>query len=253
MRLHPLRMPEAMETRRDPATRARGPRGGGAARGEEVGDDPRALPDRHPSRPVQPAQGLDPGPYFQPPTPSPDLSRVLVVGFGTAHAVRAPRRRIGPGPRIVRRLRRSWAGRRGSSSPTAGPSSPSRSRTGAGSSSSRPTGPASPRSRCPRARRRSGSGPSRAKGLLAVGVSATRTRGEWTGDLVDLEPGSFGPSRSSRSPAPSGSTLSVPPPGSPATRLALRRDRRVVLYDPATGDTDAPHARLAGRQVRSAR
>jgi hypothetical protein len=89
-----------------------------------------------------------------------------------------------------------------------------------------------------------------ARGLLGVALARDSRSDEWEWSLVDLESGRIRPLGARGVPREWWSdTQSVPPPGSPATRLAWEKATgRLVLYDPATGaQTPITRGRPAGK------
>ncbi len=87
------------------------------------------------------------------------------------------------------------------------------------------------------------------KGLLSVGLTGGRDFDSWEWFLTDLEKGTLRPlGADGLSPFLWSDGLRSPTPGSPVTRLAFDADRRLVLFDPATGaQTPLTRGRPAGK------
>ena len=183
--------------------------------------------------PARKEQGLDPGPHFSL-VPSRDLSRVLVVGAGTAHTVRLLEASSG-------RVLASVDGSEELGRPTGIFLADGRVVVSEPIPDGRrlillsPDGTRLSEVTLPANTSSVGFGPEPGEGLLTVALaSGKRTElKDWY--LVDLRTGSLRPLADKVPPYRYWfDGLSFPPPGSPVTRLALDADRRVVLYDPAT-------------------
>ena len=180
--------------------------------------------------------GVDRGPIFSL-IPSPDLSRVLVVGFGTAHAVRLLEAASG-------RVLASADGSEETVQPTGYFLSDGRAIV------SEPApdgcrlvlfaldGTRQSEIALPAGTKHVRFGYEPAKGRLAIGLGRDQTAEKRDWVLADLASGNLEPMATeaiARNPF-SGSDPAAP--GSPATRLAYEKGTgRLVLYDPATGET----------------
>jgi hypothetical protein len=181
------------------------------------------------------AQGLDSGPIFHL-VPSKDLSRVLAIGFGSAHAVRLLDAASG---RVLASIDGSEEaghplgifladGRAVVAEPIRG---------GRRLVLFTPDGTRTSEIPLPAGTRHVRFGYEPAKGQLAVGLAreASNEKRDWS--LVDLSSGQLRPLAAEPLQRVFWSDgLSIPAPGAPATRLARAKEGgRLVLYDPATG------------------
>ncbi|HYN42050.1 MAG TPA: hypothetical protein VE129_09755, partial [Thermoanaerobaculia bacterium] len=242
VRLHPLRSFRRGDNRSGPATRA--------VEDPEVAElhvTNRSVttlahyPIASIAVPVRKETGVDTGPTFIL-LPSSDLSRVLVVGLGTAHAVRlldAASGRVLASVDGSEELGRPMGifladGRAVLSEPTPD----GRQLVLISTDGTRVSEIA-----LPAGTTRVRFGSETGEGNLSVGVAAGKgtEANDWY--LVNLEAGSLRPLGEKLLAYrfwPDG--LTFPPPGSPVTHLALDANQRVVLFDPATG-TQAPLTR----------
>jgi hypothetical protein len=185
--------------------------------------------------------GVDTGPSFIL-LPSYDLSRVLVVGFGTAHSVRLLDAASG-------RVLASVDGSAELDRPTgvfladgravvAEPIPDGRRLVLLSTDGTRVSEIALPAGT---SRVRFGS--ETGEGNLSVGVATGKSTEANDWYLVNLEAGSLRQVGEKLLASPFWSDgQTFPPPGSPVTHLALDGDRRIVLFDPATG-TQTPLTR----------
>lgn len=190
-----------------------------------------------PFRSVKPAQGLPTEPYFRL-LPSPDRSRVLVLAFGAARSVRLLEAETG-------RVLASFDGPEGGDSPNAAFLADGRSVVADWVPGGRrlvvlsAAGERLSEAPLPEGGARVRLGYEPAPGLLAVGTSREATGDNPRCSLADLRAGEVKPVQVlplHRVWWSQGSF--VPPPGSPATRLATEKGTgRLVLWDPATGET----------------
>ncbi len=184
--------------------------------------------------PARKDKGLDSGALFTL-VPSPDLSRVLVVGIGTAHAVRLLDAASG-------RVLASIDGSEELGRPTGIFLADGRTVLSEPIPEGRrlvllsPDGTRLSEITLPANTSWVGFGPEPGKGLLSVGLASGKRTELKSWYLVDLQDGSL---RQLADVVPRYrywvDGLSFPPPGSPVTHLALDAGRRVVLFDPATG------------------
>ena len=200
--------------------------------------------------PVAPRKdrGVDTGPFFHL-LPSPDLSRVLVLGFGTAHAVRLLDAASG-------RVLASVDGSEETGRPMGyfladGRAVVSEPRPGdLRLALFDPDGSRAATVPLPAGTKHVRFGYEPAKGLLAVGLARDLTAEKRDWFLVHLDSGRLDPlSAEAVWRTPWFDAASVPAPGTPASRLAHETGSlRLVLYDPATGaQTPITRGRAAGK------
>ncbi len=182
------------------------------------------------------AAGPDPGPVFHL-LPSPGLDRVLVLGFGSARGVRLLDAASG-------RLLAAFDGSEESGHPVGTFLADGRAVVAEAAPEGRrlvvlsPDGARLSEIALAAGTKRVRFGNEPAKGLLALGLSRDASSGEWESALVELDSGRLRPTGAEALYRAFWSeNLSIPPPGSPATRLAHEKGTgRLVLYEPATGE-----------------
>jgi hypothetical protein len=186
--------------------------------------------------PARKEKGVDSGPVFSL-VPGPDLSRVLVIGAGTAYAVRLLDAASG-------RILASVDGSEELGRPTGIFLADGRAVLSEPIPEGRrlvllsPDGTRLAEIALPPNTSSVGFGPEPGKGLLSVGLASGKRTELKSWYLVDLQAGSLRPLEDTVPPYRYWiDGLSYPPPGSPVTHLALDGDRRVILFDPMTSTT----------------
>lgn len=184
--------------------------------------------------PPRTGKGVDSGPVYHL-VASPDLSRVLLMGFGSAHTARLLDAASG-------RVLASFDGSEGTGHTmgvfladgrvvVAEAAPEGRRLTLLSPDGAHLAGIALPAGTV---RIRFGFEP--ARGLLGLGLARNELAERLDGSLADLESGLLRPLGCVPLPRSFWSdNANVPPPGSPATRLAWDESWRLVLYDPETG------------------
>lgn len=188
-----------------------------------------ALPVRPPSA------GIDLGPVYQL-LPSPDLTRVLVLGFGSAHGALLVEAATG---RVLASVEASGTGHAfgfflaDGRSVLSEPAPEGRRLLVLG-----PDGARQGAIDLPSGTRYVRFGYEPAQGLLAIGLDTDLSADKRDGYVADLVTGQLRPLQVEIPGRVWGEARSIPAPGSPATRLALEKGTgRLVLYDPETGAT----------------
>ncbi len=201
------------------------------------------------SIPVSPhsGQGVDSGPVYHL-LASPDLSRVLLLGFGSAHTTRLLDATSG-------HVLASFDGSEGTGHTTGVFLADGRVVVAEAVPEGRrltllsPDGSRLAAIALPAGTVRIRFGFEPARGLLGLGLSRNELADGLDGSLVDLESGRVRPLGCVPLPRSFWSDLTTaPPPGSPATRLAWDESWRIVLFDPATGaQTPLTRGRPSGK------
>lgn len=183
--------------------------------------------------PENAGRGADSGPAFHL-LPSPDLSRVLLLGFGASHAARLF-------DAVSGRVLASFDGSEETGSPMGTFLADGRVVVAEITPEGRrlvllsPDGSRLAEIALPDGTVRVRFGFEPEKGLLFISLSRHRYDDSWKGSLADLESGRIRPLGVRPLPRFFWSEISAtPPPGSPATRLAWDETWRIVRFDPAT-------------------
>lgn len=186
-------------------------------------------------------QGVDSGPVFHL-LPSPDLSRVLLMGFGSARTARLLDATTG-------HVLASFDGSEETGHPTGVFLADGRAVVAEAPPEGRrlsllsPDGSRLAGITLPAGTVRIRFGFEPAKGRLGLGLSRNTHADSLDGSIADVDTGTIRPLGCVPLPRSFWSDIpTAPPPGSPATRLAWDETWRVVLYDPLTG-TQTPLTR----------
>ena len=190
-----------------------------------------------PFRSVKPQQGLPLEPHFRF-VPSPDQSRMLVIAYGAARSVRLLEATTG-------RVLAAMDGPEGGGSAAAAFVADGRAVAADWIEGRRRLVVLSPEGKrlteipLPEGRPRVRFGYEPAPGLLAVGTSRETPVDDWAWSLVEIDTGRLRPlGILPLHQAWWFDAQVIPPPGSPASRLAREKGTgRLVLFDPATGET----------------